>query len=445
MISSSTPSLIQLIRPLEGLSVQEQRQRLQQHMAACRSSTLALARTLTETEYYRQSHADFSPVGWHLGHIAFTEALWILEHLAGQPNPLGAHRLLFAADGLPKAAREQLPDLATVLDFLESVRQQVWQYLARAPLPDQIRLWWWLLQHESQHLETVNIVLALHRRAQGRYLLSDQRLNSSDGLAVAAQAAVKLQDAAMVFMPEVELTVGYDGLDAIDNEQPCFTARVKPFYIDTHPTTQGDFRAFMAAGGYHTEALWSAAGWSWRWASAVERPLYWVEDGALDDHPVCGVSYYEAEAYAAFVGKRLPTELEWERAACWSLTGEQIGLYPWGESWPRADHGNFGGALAMTSPVGTFPGGDNPAGCQDMLGNVWEWTASWFGGYRGFQAFPYRGYSEAYFDGQHRVLRGGSWATQPWTLRAPLRNWYYPHVREIFAGFRCVKDGLRQF
>jgi len=172
----------------------------------------------------------------------------------------------------------------------------------------------------------------------------------------------------------------------------------------------------------------------------VDRPLYGSDDLALTDHPVCGVSYYEAEAYATFVGKRLPTEHEWERAACWDAEGRRRGLYPWGDSWPQATVANFGGTAAMTTPVGKFSPGATDTGCHDLLGNVWEWTTSWFEGYPGFRAFPYRGYSEVYFDRQHRVLRGGSWATRPWAMRGPLRNWYHPYIREIFAGFRCVSD-----
>jgi len=408
-------------------------------MTACRASTLALVRNLTDAEYSRQADPDFSPVGWHLGHIAFTEALWILEHLAGQAHPLAEHRQLFAADGLPKAARQQVPDLSTTLDSMALVRQRVWDYLAVAPLAQQSRLWWWLLQHESQHVETISIVLALHRRAQGRYLLSSRALDSQSGL-VAAPIAHCQQAAPMVFMPGADIWVGSEGIEAIDNEQPAFAAGVAPFHIDVYPVTRGAFREFILAGGYNTPSLWSSAGWAWRLVAGVERPLYWCGDRALEDHPVCGVSYYEAEAYAAFAGKRLPTELEWERAACWDAAGQRLGLYPWGNTWPGPAQGNLGGSRAMTSPVGSFPTGATAAGCQDLLGNVWEWTSSWFEGYPGFRAFPYRGYSALYFDGQHRVLRGGSWATRPWSLRGPLRNWYYPHSRAIFAGFRCVKD-----
>jgi iron(II)-dependent oxidoreductase len=411
-------------------------------MTACRASTLALVQPLTEAEYFRQAHPDFSPVGWHLGHIAFTEALWLLEHLAGQPNPLAEHRLLFAADGLPKLAREQVPNLATTLKYLDQVREQVWTYLDCAPLAEQQRLWWWLLQHESQHLETMAIVVALHRHRQGKYLLSDTiPVPQPHGSGSGAEVESAAPDMPMVFMPGAEIQVGYDGVDAFDNEQPPLIVQIESFYIDAHPVTQRQFRSFIAAGGYHTPELWSPEGWAWRCKAKVERPLYWTHEPPLDDHPVCGVSCYEAEAYASFRGKRLPTEHEWERAACWDASGHKLGLYPWGNSWPQPGTGNFGNTAAMTTPVGQFPAGATSSGCYDMLGNVWEWTASWFESYPRFRAFPYRGYSEVYFDKQHRVLRGGSWATRPWALRGSLRNWYYPHVREIFVGFRCVRDG----
>jgi formylglycine-generating enzyme required for sulfatase activity len=279
-------------------------------MMACRASTLTLAQQITDDEYFRQAHPDFSPVGWHLGHIAFTEALWILEHLAGQPNPLAEHRLLFAADGLPKTAREQVPDWPTTLEYLTAVRNNVFHYLERASLPEQSRLWWWLLQHESQHVETISIVVALHRRKQGRYLLSDQRLQLSSTEAATAAECVPMAQTPMVFMPGTKIVVGSDGVDAIDNEQPPFTIQVDSFCIDIHPVTQGQFRTLMEANGYHDPQWWSSQGWAWRCNAGVEQPLYWSEDSALDSHPVCGVSYYEAEAYANFVGKRLPTEFE---------------------------------------------------------------------------------------------------------------------------------------
>lgn len=353
---------------------------------------MKLVDSLTAEEYSRQSHADFSPVGWHLGHIAFAEALWILENLAGQDCPFPQYRRLFAADGLPKAQRENLPDLPVVLDFLQKVRDRTWDYLETAPLVEQHRLWWWLLQHESQHAETISIVLALHRCKNGEM---QETLQPATQWEFQKTATVPVTSN-RVYFPTTEFFVGYDGIDAIDNEQGVHPVQVNAFWMDAYPVTQGRYRQFMEVGGYENPQWWSSEGWDWLQHNPVHQPLYWVKDGSWDAHPVCGVSWYEADAYARFVGKRLPTEHEWEMAA-------------------------------TKAPL-------------VRLGNVWEWTASWFEPYPNFVAFPYRGYSQAYFDQQHRVLRGGSWATFPWALRKTFRNWYHPHVRQIFAGFRCAQS-----
>jgi formylglycine-generating enzyme required for sulfatase activity len=169
----------------------------------------------------------------------------------------------------------------------------------------------------------------------------------------------------------------------------------------------------------------------------VTQPLYWKDELEWEHHPVQGVSWYEADGYARFVGKRLPTEMEWEKAASWNQLTKQRQPYPWGKAEP-AGHCNHHQAIGHTTPVDAYPEGKSSYGCYDLLGNVWEWTDSWFDGYNGFTSYPYRGYSQVYFDENHRVLRGGSWATFQWGLRCAFRNWYHPHVREILAGFRCA-------
>lgn len=408
-------------------SLPEQRQILAEQFKACRAITLAIAAELTEAEFFRQSHPDFSPVGWHLGHIALTESLWIGEQLAGNPCPYAKSRRLFAADGLPKDQRQCLPDLPTVVAMLATIRDRTLTYLSTAPLDQQHRLWWWLLQHESQHVETISIVLALHR-----FPASPPPLRP--------HASQPCRPADAVLYPSTQITLGYDAYDTLDNEFPVHATHVDAFLIDPYPVTNGEFRRFMAAGGYQNPDWWTPAGWAWRQAHAVSQPLYWPDHTHWENHPVCGVSWYEADAYARFVGKRLPTETEWERVACWNREGSEFRLYPWGDDWPTETRSNQGRRVGWTSPVGSYPDGDSPCGTGDLMGNVWEWTNSWFDGYDGFQPFPYRGYSQAYFDGQHRVLRGGSWATLPWALRGTLRNWYHPHMQQMFAGFRCAQS-----
>lgn len=158
------------------------------------------------------------------------------------------------------------------------------------------------------------------------------------------------------------------------------------------------------------------------------------------DEPVQHVCWYEADAFARWAGKRLPTEAEWERAARWDpLTGESH-HWPWGDTEPTTAHANLGQGLLRPAAVGAYPAGVSPVGCHQMVGDVWEWTASDFGPYPGFRAFPYREYSEVFFGDGYKVLRGGSWATHPSACRTTFRNWDLPIRRQIFAGFRCARD-----
>ncbi|NEQ30328.1 MAG: ergothioneine biosynthesis protein EgtB [Leptolyngbya sp. SIO4C5] len=420
--------------------LEQTRSHLRQAYLACRADTLALASSLDDTAFYQQAHPDFSPIGWHLGHIGFTESLWILEHLAQRPCPFPQYRQLFAADGLPKAERQNLPDLPTLLTYLDTLRAEVLDYLAIAPLAQQSRLWHWLLQHESQHYETMMMVQQMHRLGEGetgemRKLetiktenagqFSNQRLLSTSYYCY--PSASSSLSATPHLIPAGPFQMGYDGIEAIDNEAPAYSVYLDDFYVDPYPVTQTEFQQFMAAGGYREQQYWSAAGWEWLQQARVERPLYWRSHS--DDAPVCGVSWYEAAAYACFVGKRLPTEAEWEKAMQAHSVSEVTPATD-GRGDPRLYNGSDRAKAVPTAQSALA------ASC----GQVWEWTASWFTGYRGFLAYPYRGYSQAYFDGQHRVLRGGSWATRPWARRTTFRNWYHPHVRQVFAGFRCVSD-----
>ena len=398
---------------------------LQITLQQCRDGTLALVNGISQIVLQQQAHPDFSPVGWHLGHIAFTESLWILEHLAQQPCPFPHYRTLFAADGLPKSQRQRLPSLADLLAFLTDIRQRTLAYLSQAPLGDQMRLWHWLIQHECQHSETMSLVMALHQTQGERTPLLDP-----------VPEYVREVPTGMVQILEQSARLGLtsdqpEGAMAIDNEQPAHWVDVQSYQIDRTPVTCEAYGNFIAAGGYEDRQWWCDAGWRWLRSAQVSQPLYWPGANlmAFRHHPVCGVNWYEASAYARFVGKRLPTESEWSVAAQGlraklPMLLEQI---------------NCNHRVGYTSPVGTSKQAVSDYGCYDLLGNVWEWTNSWFRPYPGFQAYPYRGYSAVYFDDCHRVLRGGSWATQPWALRPSFRNWYEPHVRELFMGFRCAQ------
>ncbi len=369
------------------VSIHSLRREIERDLKQCRQKTIELSIEIDRTTLVTQAHADFSPLGWHLGHIAFTEAYWILEHLQGNLPLFPQYRQLFAADGLPKTQRQNLPSLTKIQHYLDAVRTKVLDYLSTAPIVEEERLWRWLIQHESQHNETISVIMQLHRRS--RFLASP--------LIASSTTKIDRDLAAMVKIPAGEFIMGSNGIEAQDNERPAHRVYLDTYYLDLYPVTYSQYQQFIAASGYQKPEYWSSEGWQWLQANPLFQPLYWVDSPEWFDRPVCSVNYYEAEAYANFVGKRLPTEAEWEKAA------------------------------TLNS-------------CYDMLGNVWEWTASWFDGYPGFSSYPYPGYSQVYFDGQHRVLKGGSWATLSWALRPSFRNWYHPWIGQIFSGFRCASD-----
>ena len=480
-------------------SIQSFRETIYCDLQQCRRSTFKLFAGIDHDTFCRQAHPDFSPVGWHLGHIAYTEDLWLLRKCGGFKPVFPEYHQLFAADILPKQERVYLPTMPEVECYLDAVRKKVLDYLEIAPIAQQERLWQFIIQHESQHCETVAFVLQMlqkegsaadfvadltdvtdvtdvtdtGKKAAGRLaadfvtdltdvtdrgkkekrrLITNSRFPITNSQFPITNSQFPIPDRQLP-IPNYQLPIpnstieiaagefymGSDRTEALDNERSRHLCYLDKYAIDRYPVTCSQYRNFMDSDGYQNRDWWSADGWKWLQVHLVDRPLYWSENPAVDNHPVCGVSWYEAEAYCNFIGKRLPTESEWEKAAIWDAANQTQRIYPWGEELPNLSLCNHGNNLGNTSPVDKFANGASVAGCCDMLGNVWEWTASIFDAYPGFESYPYTGYSQAYFDGEHRVLKGGSWATHSQTLRSSFRNWYYPGVRQIIAGFRCAQ------
>jgi iron(II)-dependent oxidoreductase len=159
-----------------------------------------------------------------------------------------------------------------------------------------------------------------------------------------------------------------------------------------------------------------------------------------EDEPVVHVSYWEADAYARWAGKRLPTEQEWEKAATWDPARGVKRRHPWGEEAPAPERANVDQLVFSPAPAGAYPEGASAYGVHQMIGDVWEWTSTDFYGYPGFEAYPYAEYSEVFVGPGYKVLRGGSWATRPAVARGTFRNWDHPIRRQIFSGFRCARD-----
>jgi gamma-glutamyl hercynylcysteine S-oxide synthase len=245
-----------------------------------------------------------------------------------------------------------------------------------------------------------------------------------------------------------------DASVAYDNERPSHTVELDSFWIDRTPVTNAEYLRFVDDGGYRRGELWTAAGREWLREARVEHPLGWrrsddegwneIAFGRVEPlepaRPVVHVCWHEANAFAAWAGRRLPTEAEWEKAAAWDLERLVPRLYPWGDAPPDDERANLGQRTFAPTSAAAHPRGASYFGCLQMVGGVWEWTASDFLPYPGFRAFPYPEYSAIHFGSRHKVLRGGSWATPPVAIRNTFRNWDLPQRRQIFAGLRCARD-----
>lgn len=258
----------------------------------------------------------------------------------------------------------------------------------------------------------------------------------------------------MVEIPGGLYELGYSGHSfCYDNELPEHKVYLQPFKIDLAPVTNGDYLKFIEEGGYEEFKYWLADGWETVKDQGWKAPLYWVynEDGKwmkkdfrglkeIDpDEPVVNVSYYEADAYAKWAGKRLSTEAEWEKAATWNENLGRKTLYPWGDQKPTSRQANLlESYLWGPSKVGSYPDGKSYYGCHQMIGDVWEWTSSEYTLFPGFKAkFPE--YTDKWTINQ-KVLRGGCFATPAAQIRNSYRNYFKPHERILFSGFRCAKD-----
>jgi gamma-glutamyl hercynylcysteine S-oxide synthase len=404
-------------------------------LADARRRTLDLFAPLPHEHLVAQPSELLSPPLWDLGHIAAYEDLWVGGRVAGRASLHPGLRQVYDAAETPRAVRGDAPVLgeSEAYGYLAAVRDVTLEVLGRCDLDAADPLlaggfvFEMVARHEAQHTETV--LQALQLLPRGAYVPPVRREpRPGDG---GGEAWVEVPGGPF------EMGSSADGF-AYDCERPRHVRALDPFQIARDPVSNAAQLAFMADGGYSRPLLWSDEGWAWRSAQGAEAPLHWERDGeggwlvrALDRLeavdpalPVCHVSAHEADAHARWAGARLPTEAEWERAAAGALPDEAVA--------------NLGQATFGAAPIGAYP--PAPSGCRQMLGDVWEWTASPFTAYPGFRAFPYREYAEVFFGARYRVLRGGSWATQAIAAGPCFRNWDLPQRRQIFSGIRLARD-----
>jgi iron(II)-dependent oxidoreductase len=431
----------------------DRKQQIAAELDEARRRTHALLAPLDEERLTTQYDQLMSPPVWDYAHIGVFEELWLVQRLSGSPPMDEDLMVTYDAIETPRVVRgrRELLDHPHAVDYVSRVRERTLALLEEVDLDGEDPLlrdgfvYDLVVQHEHQHDETILQTIQL---TPGRYREAMPALpDAPAGLATSA---------GMVAVPAGRYPIGSDVHEPYDNEHPRHEVELPAFEIDRFPVTNGAFQEFIADRGYEREELWSRDGWEWRFIFGVEAPEYWRWERPcwlttryghvlpVDPRlPVSHVSYFEAEAFANWAGKRLPTEHEWEVAAAWDPAAGRPRRYPWGDEAPTPERANLDQELLGEAPVGAYPGGASALGCEQMLGDVWEWTSSDFVGYPGFRAFPYAEYSTPFYGTEFKVLRGGSWATRPSVARNTFRNWDSRLKRQLFAGFRCARDASR--
>ncbi|HVL97849.1 MAG TPA: ergothioneine biosynthesis protein EgtB [Egibacteraceae bacterium] len=421
-------------------------------LAEVRAWTHALLDPLDDDEVHRQVDPIMSPLVWDLGHIGTFEQLWLLRALGHRTGWDAGLAGLYNPFEHPRWTRADLAVLprADAVTYLADIRSDALRLLAAngldpaEPLLAGGYVYRMVVQHEAQHQETMLQALDLRPDAAAYPLARERRLSRPRAV----------DDAERVVVGAGRFWMGSADPGAYDNERPVHQVDVGAFAVDRFPVTNRRYADFLDAGGYERPELWSERGWAWRTETGHRWPQGWIAAtgggwhvrrfghvASLDPRePVEHVSCFEAEAFATWAGGRLPTEAEWEKAACWDPAAGRSRTYPWGEAPPTPARANLDRRGWGPAPVGSCAAGASAYGVEQLAGDVFEWTSSPFAAYPGYVTFPYPEYSESFFGGDYRVLRGSSWATRPVLARASFRNWDHPYRRQIFAGLRVAYD-----
>jgi len=451
---------------------------LARKMREFRARTLALVADLDDRQMIGPRLATVNPPLWEVGHVAWFQEFWILRHLKRQRPLLQNGDRLYNSTDVAHDTRWELllPTRKETLRYMETVLDTSIELIDAARGFSQEELYFYLLAlfHEGMHAEA----LSYTRQTLGYPVpnLKEQRILTPSGGGPCPGD---------VEIPGGTFLIGAtpDFPFVFDNEKWAHEEKIEPFRIARAAVTNGEFLAFVADNGYRQERFWSPEGWRWlesggapelqrsfakffnkaldersdnsEFKERLEHPIYWQRGAGgawqqrvfdqfvplRENLPLVHISWYEAEAYCNWAGRRLPTEAEWEAAASGTLDATSGALsprrryFPWGEEAPTIERANLDWHASGVVEVGAHPDGDSAFGCRQMIGNIWEWTAQDFSPYPGFAIDPYKEYSKPWF-GTHKVLRGAGWATSSLLIRNTWRNFYTPDRLDVWAGFR---------
>ncbi len=429
---------------------QEQKKLLLEQFKETRNRTLEIVKTLEKDDFVVQTAFYTSPPKWHIGHVS-----WIYEAIMSKLDKnyefyskefseyLNSYYQQF---GIPhdKGSRGIVsrPTVDQIFQYFNNINQRVELFIKSKTLSvEDLRLITIGIHHECQHQELLvydlqNLLAELYKPVKKSEKpipveIEQESLNINGGI----------------------YNMGYNGEDyCYDIELPEHKVYLNDYKIDIFPITNQQYLEFIEDGGYETYKYWLSDGWEKVKTNEWNAPMYWEKiDGnwmiqnfhglknVSPKEPVCHVSYYEAEAYCKWAGKRLPTEAEWEKAACWNETKKQKTIFPWGNDLPTQQHANlFESHIWGCTDIGSYPEGRSHYGCHQMIGDIWEWTASEFTGYSGFKS-SFDEYNDKWFTNQ-KVLRGGSFGTPKMSIRGSYRNFFRLDERWLFSGFRCIEN-----
>ena len=411
--------------------------------------SLALTIGLEEEQLMGTRLTIVNPLRWEIGHVAWFHEKFILRDLYGCAPILPPGDELYDSAAVHQEVRWDLPlpGMAETIRYAETVKDRCLERLDQGLASESDSfMYQFATFHEDMHTEAY--IYSRQTLGYPAPHLGRDRPGRTPGGGHPGDADV----------PGGTFRLGAErGAPFLyDNEKWAHPVTVEPFAIARAPVSNREFAAFVDAGGYRRREFWSEAGWDWRVEAEATHPVYWMpgqghgfrvrrfdlsEPLPLNE-PAIHVNWFEANAWCAWAGRRLPTELEWEAAALGEPEGDGLAptkrTYPWGEAPPDPRRANLDGWSLSCIDVGALPAGDSAFGCRQMLGNVWEWTADTFAPFPGFRADAYREYSEAGFH-QTKVLRGGAWATRSRMLTGRYRNFFSPDRRDVIAGFRTVQ------